>query len=220
MDLWAEPQVNVAAQRGPAGPLETPLYESQHHAVHVLREFERKIHEQGWSERYEALILELRRFVYVPRGNWEGVGAAFDPNHKTTLETLGELFAHIPGATFSLTDTQIDAMRDALQKCLDIIKRERSRGEKPLDHLAHIITSCLELLDGDDRALLELRSLSFEATALILQSSPMIRRTSLREWLKLIDPICGPFVYDFTVATASGLFISAISPMLQIEAPK
>lgn len=183
VDLWSKADETVSQRRGIHGPLGTPLYRSQDYAVRVLRDLEQVLEREDALEEYQSLLDELHAFVYTPSQDWERVTASFNGAKRMALSALTRWLDTVPGATFSLTQAQVDALRGALQECLNIIDAEHAEGEKFFDYLRYVLTSCLELLEGESVDLLDLRSLSYEATALCIQATPRISDERRKAWL-------------------------------------
>lgn len=135
------------------------------------------------DEDYGELLASLRRFIYAPSHNWSATRLGFDSRDMATLKAVGRWFDSVPSAVISLTPSQVDALRSALQECLNIINAEHPEGEEFFNYLRYVLSRCLELLEGESVDLFGLRSLSYEATALCIQATPRISDVRRKSWL-------------------------------------
>lgn len=152
-------------------------------AVFLIAAIEDVCRAEGAESDYQELLASMRAFVYVPGGRWDENAATFDSRDKTALVSLARWFDNLPGVTVSLTPSQVDALRSALQECLNIVNAEHPEGEEFFNYLRYVLSRCLELLEGESVDLFGLRSLSYEATALCIQATPRISDVRRKAWL-------------------------------------
>lgn len=152
-------------------------------AVQLLDDVTKTLVSLEAHEDYSELLASLRGFIYAPSHNWSTTKLSFDSRDKATLRAVGHWLDSIPTAVISLTPEQIDALRSALQECLNIINAEHPEGEELFNYLRYVLSRCLELLEGESVDLFGLRSLSYEATALCIQATPRISDVRRKAWL-------------------------------------
>lgn len=152
-------------------------------AVQLLDDVTKTLVSLEAHEDYSELLASLRGFIYAPSHNWSTTKLSFDSRDKATLRAVGHWLDSIPTAVISLTPEQIDALRSALQECLNIINAEHPEGEELFNYLRYVLSRCLELLEGESVDLFGLRSLSYEATALCIQATPRISDVRRKSWL-------------------------------------
>lgn len=179
-------------------------------AVQLLDDVAKTLVSLEAHEDYSELLASLREFIYAPSHNWSMTKLSFDSRDKATLRAVGYWLDSIPTAVISLTPEQIDALRSALQECLNIINAENIEGEHFFEYLRYVLSRCLELLEGEDVDLFGLRSLSYEATALCIQATPRISYVRRKSWLNQAGKISLAFSRKVLTETGANLLSSGI----------
>ena len=198
------------------------LRDEANRAVTLLMEVEAFSHEVGdRDEGDEALFASLWNYLFLPRHDWAGEGTAskLDGRDRQSLKLLSRMMNGHRSSP-RLDDTEVVALRGAIEQCLDLLEVAPGGVEEHREHVAYLLKRCLDILDGEAVDLIALQNLSFQAVGAAMSDG------TLWEWdnsgtffqnVSVIARVWGPKVAaNAAVEVASNLVLDGGKVLAQL----
>lgn len=167
------------------------IWEDEHRAVRLLKEVEGFLLTREDSEEFSDIINELREFVFASNASWGRNAAQLEKHDRMQLRLVGELMDSAP-TTMVIDEVEVDALRDTVQECLDVLNAETLVDEERANYARYLLRRCLDILEGESVDLFALRDLSFQATgavtAVSLDLSDEARKKIGQAFIRLVTP--------------------------------
>lgn len=186
---WGAPSRSVYAVR--SGSTEgsfAAVTDDSLRACALLDEISRELQSRNLYDANRSLLVGIAKKVFIPEANW----SVSNSNSPLTADQVGALstwdaILKAPSESeFRLDDADVEAVHEALEEALDILRTVPGVPEEHRQYLADLLRGCGQLLDGDDPDLIGARSRFHEAVgAAIMQ--PGVR--SSEEGGKLIEKL-------------------------------
>lgn len=207
-DSWKKAGSVTAMRRTTATDVEG-LWEAEHRAVRYLAEVETFLGTQDDADEYKPLIQQLRRFVFASSVDWDQNGVKLDDRDRMQLKLIGKHMAASP-LSITMSPVQIGALRDAMQKCLDVLDVEPRQTEERSNHLRYLLHRCIDLLEGEEVDLLALRDLSFQASGVALGVVIELPEEKRKPFVEGLSVINGSWFGAATAGAAGNLLTQGI----------
>lgn len=184
------------------------IWLEEHRAVRLLREVEGYIASQDEPEEFADLVDELRRFVFASDTNWGTNASRLEKHDRTQLRLVADLMDSSPAAAV-VDEVEIDALRDTVQQCLDVLDTEVGDVEERANYVRYLLRRCLDILEGEEVDLLALRDLSFQATGAVTAVSLNLPDEARKKIGQVFIRLIVPWVSNVTSGVTSGVITAS-----------
>lgn len=184
------------------------IWLEEHRAVRLLREVEGYIASQDDPEEFADLVDELRRFVFASDTNWGTNASRLEKHDRTQLRLVADLMDSSPAAAV-VDEVEIDALRDTVQQCLDVLDTEVGDVEERANYVRYLLRRCLDILEGEEVDLLALRDLSFQATGAVTAVSLNLPDEARKKIGQVFIRLIVPWVSNVTSGVTSGVITAS-----------
>ena len=106
-------------------------------------------------------------------------------------------------------EVEIDALRDTVQQCLDVLDTEARDVEERANYVRYLLRRCLDLLKGEEVDLLALRDLSFQATGAVTAVSLNLPDEARKKIGQVFIRLIAPWMSNMTSGAVGGVIASA-----------
>lgn len=156
------------------GSISRRLWVQQNRAVTLLMEIEAFSREIGDEVEDDPFFGEMWKYIYAPSKNWSSSdsGIVLDKMVRRNLETLSRFMAGHRSSP-SLGDTEVEALRSAIQECLDLLEVAPGGDEEHRRHVAYLLKRSLDILNGESVDLIALQNLSFQAVGAAMSDATL-----------------------------------------------
>lgn len=206
----------VATQRGTAPQLNEELWRNELTAAGLLLAIEDFVDARGEREMYAPLFNDLRRFIFMPEHNWQQAAAKFAPSARLGLHQLGQIMERSAARTLHLDATELQALQDSLDECLEILDPVTVADDEGLQYLREVLRRLKEALEGGDVDITLVRDQAYAAVGLALLSHESLPGEKRERFFQKLFSV----VFTFGTGTATGasgnVLSTAITDFLQI----
>ncbi|WP_341856384.1 hypothetical protein [Brachybacterium sp. GPGPB12] len=106
-------------------------------------------------------------------------------------------------------EVEIDALRDTVQECLDVLDAEAGDVEERTNYVRYLLRRCLDILEGEEVDLLALRDLSFQATGAVTAVSLNLPDEARKKIGQVFIRLIVPWVSNVTSGVTSGVITAS-----------
>lgn len=184
------------------------IWGESHRAVRLLREVEGFLASREDPSAFHELITKLREFTFASNAAWTRNSTQLETHDRTQLLLVGELMDSSPAAAV-VDEVEIDALRDTVQQCLDVLDTEAGDVEERANYVRYLLRRCLDLLKGEEVDLLALRDLSFQATGAVTAVSLNLPDEARKKIGQVFIRLIAPWMSNMTSGAVGGVIASA-----------